>query len=144
MRRIPPIKAVMTPFPNSIEVDRTLAEAQKMMTDHDIRHLPVVERGDLIGVITARDVRLAAEVPSDRKSPIGPRIQDICVRETYVVDLAEPLDRVLLHMARHHIDSALVVKEKKLAGIFTMTDACRSFGELLQTLFPAGGDDQVA
>jgi CBS domain-containing protein len=71
-------------------------------------------------------------------------VRDICVRETYIVELAEPLDRVLLHMARHHIGSALVVKDRRLAGIFTITDACRAFGELLRTLFPSGGDDQVA
>ena len=144
MRRIPPIKAVMTPFPNSIEVGRTLAEARKMMAAHDIRHLPVMEHGDLVGVITDRDVRLATEAAGGRESQSGVQIREICLRETYVVDLAEPLDRVLLHMARHHIDSALVVKDKRLAGIFTMTDACRSFGELLRTLFPAGGDDRVA
>ena len=132
----------MTPFPNSIEVGRTLTDARKMMADHDIRHLPVMEHGDLVGVITDRDLRLTTD--SGGASRSGAQIQDFCLRETYVVDLDEPLDRVLLHMARHHIDSALVVKEKKLAGIFTMTDACRSFGELLRTLFPAGGDDRVA
>jgi hypothetical protein len=34
-----------------------------------------------------------------------------------------------------------VVKEDKLAGIFTMSDACRHFAKLLRSLFPPGGDD---
>ena len=36
-------------------------------------------------------------------------------------------DRVLLHMADEHIGCALVVKDGRLAGIFTTTDACRVF-----------------
>lgn len=143
MRRIPPIKSVMTPFPNSIEAERTLAEARKMMTDHEIRHLPVMDGGELVGVITDRDVRLATEAVGQPEQA-ATRIREIVLGETYVVDLTEPLDRVLLHMARNHIDSALVVKDRRLAGIFTMSDACRAFGELLRTLFPAGGDDRVA
>jgi hypothetical protein len=44
-------------------------------------------------------------------------------------------------MAEHCLDSALVVKDGRLAGIFTVSDACRQFGRLLRSLFPPGGDD---
>ena len=58
------------------------------------------------------------------------------------MDVNERLDRVLLHMADAHIGSALVVKEGKLAGIFTTNDACRCFADLLRSEFaPEEGDD---
>jgi CBS domain-containing protein len=89
-------------------------------------------------VITSHDVQLASQ------GPAGTRVREICLRETYVVELTEPLDRVLLRMSAQHLDSALVVKDGKLVGIFTISDACRAFGELLRTLFPSGGDNRIA
>ena len=65
MNRIPPIKAVMTPFPTSIDIADSLQAALAMMQEHEIRHLPVTEQGQLVSVITDRDIRLAIE-PSPR------------------------------------------------------------------------------
>jgi len=138
LKRIPTIKAVMTPFPYSIQIDAPISEAQSMMEQHNIHHLPVVDRDKLVSVVSDRAVRLAAT--SDSKRPL----RSICVTEAYIVGLDAPLDRVLLHLANRHIDSALVVKDDRLAGIFTLTDACRTFGELLQAMFPEGDDDQAA
>jgi acetoin utilization protein AcuB len=138
LKRIPTIKAVMTPFPYSIQIDASILEAQSMMEQHDIHHLPVVDQDKLVSVVSARAVRLAAA--GDSKRPL----RSICVTETYIVGTDAPLDRVLLHLANRHIDSALVVKDDRLAGIFTLTDACRAFGEFLQAMFPEGDDDQAA
>jgi CBS domain-containing protein len=71
-------------------------------------------------------------------------VRDVRCHEAYIVELSEPLDIVVLHMARHRIDSALVVRNQRLVGIFTMTDACRFLGELLGSLFPRGQGDDVA
>ena len=140
MKAIPPIKAVMTPFPYWIEIDAPVASAREMMTRQAIRHLPVMERGRLVSVLTEKDVARPQQ-SSDSKWRL---VRDVCEIEAYVVGLSEPLDRVLLHMAQNHVGSALVVKDGKLAGIFTVTDACRSYGNLLRSLFPAGGDDEAA
>ncbi len=135
MKAIPPVKAVMTTFPHWVEVDAPLARAHEMMAEHAIRHLPVMENGQLVSVLRDRDL----ESPSAAASL---RVRDVCDRETaYVVGLSEPLDRVLRHMAEHGLDSALVVKDGRLAGIFTVWDACRHFRKLLRSLFPPGGDD---
>jgi CBS domain-containing protein len=47
------IESVMTPQPYTIGRDQTLATAHEMMRGHDIRHLPVLARGELVDV-TAR------------------------------------------------------------------------------------------
>jgi hypothetical protein len=64
--------------------------------------------------------------------------------DAYAVDCAERLDNVLLDMAERQIGSALIEKNGKLVGIFTMTDACRCFGELLRARLPSEADDDVA
>lgn len=139
MKAIPPIKAVMTTFPYWIEIDAPLARAKSMMARYGIRHLPVMEDAKLVSVLADRDLRHALRSASGKAATV----RDACAAGVYVVGLSEPLDKVLTHMATENVESALVVKDGKLAGIFTVTDACRVFGKLLRTLFP-GGDDRAA
>lgn len=135
----------MTPFPHSVGSDQPITVASEMMQEHGIRHLPVVEQDRLIRVITDRDIRLATELASTPASGGELLVRDVIGRRpAYVVELSEPLDIVVLHMARQRIDSALVVKNERLVGIFTMTDACRFLGGLLRSLFPRGHGDDAA
>lgn len=132
MKSIPPIKAEMTAFPYSVDAADSALRAREMMREHDVRHVPVMEHGKPVGALTAADFGPGAA---------GRTAGEVCNRNVYIVDRSEPLDRVLDHMANHRYESALVVKEGKLVGIFTMTDACRSYGKLLRTLFPRGDGD---
>ncbi len=143
MQGIPPIKAVMTPFPYSIESGEPISMASDMMQQHAIRHLPVMEAGKLVGMLSDRDVRLVQD-PKQKAPPDDRTVGDICTRDIYVVRLTDPLDRVLTEMARRNIGSAVVVKQGRLAGIFTVTDACRLYGELLQSLFPSQENQEPA
>ena len=47
-------------------------------------------------------------------------------------------------MNDRHIGSVLVTCKGKLAGLFTVTDACRHFGEYLRQQFAPGGGDEAA
>lgn len=140
MRRIPQIKSVMTPFPYSIAPDDSLSDARRMMDAHEIRHLPVKQGDTLLGVITDRDIRLVSGPLSDQ----GDRVRDAYLPHAYTVELTEPLDNVLLHMAAHHLGSVIVTKHGKLVGLFTVTDACRCFGEFLREQFLPGGGNEAA
>ena len=143
--RIPPVKSVMTPFPWVIHIEDPLARAKEVMEQQGIRHLPVTNENDEpVGVVTARDIRLLESAIQDPKRRAALSVRDACVLDAFVVETSEPLDRVLLEMARHHIGSVLVVKGKKLAGILTVTDACRSYGEFLRAMFPDPPDDEAA
>lgn len=138
MNSIPQIRAVMTPFPHWVASEQPVSEAVRLMAEHGIRHLAVKTGGELVAVLTERDIQNARNL-NPRTDQLA--VADVCVRQAYVVELTEPLDRVLRGMAEKYSDSALVVKDGKLAGIFTMTDACRRFGDLLRSLFPSSGDD---
>jgi len=112
------------------------------MSEHDIRHLPVMEADALVGIVTDRDIGLVESVVGQSGDVTSLVVRDVGIRDAYVVDLTAPLDRVLTEMAERHIDSALVVKNGRLAGIFTATDACERFGEFLRWVYaPAGGGD---
>lgn len=143
LKRIPAVKAVMTPFPYSVGLLEPIEHAREMMSSHRIHHLPVMDEGVLVGVIGHRDLqRIEGTGPVDEGEPL--LIKDVPRDEAYVVDLSAPLDQVLQQMVEQHLGAALVVKDDRLAGIFTLTDACRCFAECLTDQFPAAGGDEAA
>ena len=142
MIRMPKIKSVMTAFPYSIACDAPVSEAIAFMRRENIRHLPVTEAGELIGVISDRDIKLLLGPDFAYPNPDKLTVAEAMFREPYIVDLEENLDTVLAHMAEHHIGSTVVTRHGKLAGVFTSSDACRHFAEFLRDQFRrAGGDD---
>lgn len=141
MKKAPTVKSVMTAFPHHVSVDDSLEHAQQMMADHDIHHLPVVDDGELVGVLSDRDVHRVREMAMGAGMEGELKVVDACVRDVYVVDLHEPLVNVLATMAERHIGSVLITRHGRLAGLFTGTDACRVFADHLREHFgPAGGD----
>lgn len=141
MKRIPAIKTVMTPFPYSVDESATVDVALEFMREHQIRHLPVTDSGGLTGMISDRDIKLM--LGPDFAYPKGSelRVGDAMVRDAYIVDLGTRLDEVLQHMAEEQLGSAIVTRKGKLAGVFTVTDACQAFAEhLREQLRRAGGN----
>jgi acetoin utilization protein AcuB len=134
----------MTAFPYAVAADAPLARALEMMAEHDIRHLPVTRAGRLASVVGRAEVALALEPREGGVPPERLTVGDVCSGEVYVVDVATPLDQVLMGMASRHADCAVVVKEERLAGIFTPTDACRTFAELLRNIYPLPDGDDAA
>lgn len=147
MDRMPTVAAVMTPFPHSIDIDAPLERAREMMLRHRFHHLPVMEERRLVGLVSEYRVKRATRSPGGpAPTPGGPsrRVRDICTLEPRIVPTTAPLDAVLALMAREQIGTVLVVKEGRLAGIFTFTDACHHFAEVLRRRFPRTGGDQAA
>ena len=142
MRHIPAIKSVMTPFPYSVDIDASLFDARQFMAEHDIRHLPVTDDERLVGVISERDIRAYLGMDFDSSKEVQTKVCNVKLEGPYIVDLNERLDIVLRKLSKEHIDAVLVTRHGKLAGVFTMTDACRHFARYLRDQFgPAGGND---
>jgi acetoin utilization protein AcuB len=143
--RIPSIMAVMTPFPYSVNIDESIVRAEEIMRLHGVRHVPVEEDGEIVGIATQRDIGRLVNPALDASGRARIQVRRICVRDPYIVDLDERLDRVLLEMADRHLGSALVVRKGKLVGIFTVTDACRVLAQVLHSRFgPSGGGHTAA
>lgn len=142
MNHIPPIKTVMTAFPYSVDIDAPISEAREFMSAHRIRHLPVTEQERLKGVLTDRDMKLYLGLETTPAEEWEIRVRDVYLEDPYVVDLEERLDIVLMAMVDRHIGSVLITRHGRLAGLFTVTDACRSFAEHLREQFsPPDGND---
>lgn len=128
---IPPISAVMTPSPLSIDSKATLAQARTLMTEKQVRHLPVTEAGKLTSMISDRDATLAIAANKDMQAADHILVEDVCTLSTYTVTPDTPLDEVVTEMAIRHIGSVLIAEDGQLRGIFTVTDTCRLLAECL-------------
>ena len=136
-KSIPSIKSVMTPFPHAVESEASILTARAMMERLKIRHLPVTEKGELVGIISDRDISVALSLGQHIEDESLILVGDACTVEPYTVDVDAKLDEVVLTMARKHIGSALVLQNGSLTGIFTTTDACKFLGEFLQSFYEA-------
>ena len=121
----------MTPFPYSIDVDAPLKDAHKLMREHHFRHLPVTRAGAIVGVLTDRDIKLVLGPDFDYPDEEKLAVRDAYVERPCVVHASTPVATVARTMAENHIGSAIVTKNDKLVGIFTVTDACRALAEVL-------------
>lgn len=126
---IPTLQKYMSTSPHAIGDDQTLETAHKMMSEHKIRHLPVLHGEKLVGLISQRDLALI-ETLSD-VDPKKVTVEDAMANSVYTAEPSAPLDEVVTAMAEHKYGCCVAVQNAKVVGIFTMVDACRALGQLL-------------
>lgn len=126
--------AFMTPQPITIGRKQSLATAHHLMRANGIRHLPVLEHGDLVGILSQRDLfflETMRGVDLDEDT-----VEDAMSGDTYSVSPDAPIAGVARHMARKRYGCAVVIERGRVAGVFTATDALRSFAELVPAAKP--------
>lgn len=129
---MPPVGALMTPFPHTISSDTPVPELLARMEAEDFRHLPVMEDGALVGIVSIRDVHRLMDPNRPNTDRREVEAHQVMTPEPYVVESGESLELVLREMADRKIGTALVAKRGKLAGILTLTDACHAFADVLE------------
>jgi acetoin utilization protein AcuB len=130
-KTIPVIQRYMTVCPHTIGADQPVSKAQELMNSYQIRHLPVLEDGKLVGLISDRDVKLYVALAG--VDPNRDVVRELTDRDVYTVSPTAHLDEVSATMANKKFGSALVVDHQKLVGIFTTIDAMRALSDLLHT-----------
>lgn len=120
----------MTPAPHPVGLEQNLATAARFMRKHGVRHLPVLHGGDIVGILSARDIIMLEEIESLGLSQLT--VEDAMTGEPYVVSPETPLHEVLAQMARRRLGSVLVRQGPDLKGIFTATDAVAMLAEKLR------------
>jgi acetoin utilization protein AcuB len=134
------IHRFMTRTPHTISARQTLAEAHQAMRERGVRHLPVVESGRLVGVVSQRDLYLLETL---RGVDVGRElVEEAMTDEPFVVAPDASLEEVAEVMASRKHGSALVVESATVIGIFTSTDALRALVSLLRAGALGGGDGQ--
>jgi IMP dehydrogenase len=118
VRKVKKFESGMVVNPVTIRPEQNLADALKLMADHKISGIPVVERGTgrLTGILTNRDVRFARDA-RQKVSELMTRDKLVTVREGVHHDEAKRL----LH--QHRIEKLLVVDaDYRCIGLITVKD----------------------
>ena len=128
----------MVPNPVTIGPKATVAEAESLLEARRIRHLPVMEDGRLVGLITDRDIRLAS-LPRPRKEPhqLDALLQLVHVNQVMTPDPATaspdmPIAEAARLMLEHRYGGLPVVGDGRLVGIITQGDLLKALIALLK------------
>jgi acetoin utilization protein AcuB len=120
----------MTTDPHVIGPTMTIAQALQVMRDYKLRHLPVVEDGKLVGLVSDRDLHLVEACAG--VNPTEAHVREAMIHPVLQVNHATPLDEVAEQMLGHHAGSVVVADDGRIQGIFTATDALIALAELLK------------
>ena len=130
----------MTPQPVTVGRTESLSTAHRLMRSHRVHHLPVLEHGELVGVVSQRDLFLIESLRGvDRDND---SVEEAMSADAYAVSPDEPIGTVAKHMMRHRYGCAVVMERGRVIGIFTVTDALRLVSALAP--MPRGAGIAVA
>lgn len=140
------IKHWMTSNPLTVKPDTLLMDAAKLMREHQIRRLPVVERGRVVGMLTHRNIMEAS--PSSATSlsvwELNYLMSKLSVAEVMRKDpvCVSPEDSVMEVIQTGHekgIGAFPVVERGRLVGIVTETEIYQA----VVTLFGDPGQESI-
>ena len=123
----------MSPDVVTITPDMTLPEAHRLMTDNQIRRLPVMENGRLVGIVTRGDVRGASASDATSLSIwelqyliARIKVKEIMTPDPITISQDATIGEAAQVMLDHKVSGLPVVDgEGKLAGIITESDIFR-------------------
>jgi len=128
----------------TVQPDSTIAEAEKLMSQHKIRRLPVIgAEGRLLGILSKEDIQNALPSIIDANFDESARalanqakVEAFMTKDPIIAEPMEPLEKVAATMRKNKVGGIPVVAEGKLVGIITESDIFQAFIEIL------GGNDE--
>jgi CBS domain-containing protein len=132
------IRDVMTSNPCSIDAEKSVAYAAKMMKEEDVGLAPIVEGDKLVGMLTDRDI--AIRVVAEGRNPDQTKVREVASNQVVTIDPQQDLSEALRIMAKHQVRRLPVVEEDgRLVGVVAQADIAREgddsrTGELVEEI----------
>ncbi|MCB0343740.1 MAG: CBS domain-containing protein [Bdellovibrionales bacterium] len=134
------VEEIMTSEPLTVETNQSIREALSTMHDADIRHLPVVSEGVLIGMLSDRDLK-EFTLPLDRELDTGgdpfsrleTRLGDIVQGDVLSVPPSAEVSEVIDLMVEHKVGAIPVTNatDGALVGIVSYIDVLQAAQDIL-------------
>jgi CBS domain-containing protein len=122
----------MSPNPITISSDMPLPDAHQLMSDHKIRRLPVVDSGELVGIVTLGDVRGAQASDATSLSIFELNyllarlpVRQVMHRPVITIGPEATIAEAAGLMLKHKIAGLPVVEAGRVVGILTESDIFR-------------------
>jgi acetoin utilization protein AcuB len=123
---------MMTKNPMTVDSETLVIDAQKIMKENNIRRLPVVDKGKLLGIITKHDLLEASPSPATSLSVhelnyllSKMKVKEIMKKNPVTLAPDTPFEEALKIGQDKRIGSFPVVENGKLVGIATESDIVR-------------------
>ena len=124
------VKGWMTSDVMTIDEDTSMMKASEIMRENNIRRLPVMHKGKLVGIVTDRDIK---EASPSKATTLDVhelyyllselKIKDIMSTHVFTISPEETVEKAAVKMLEHHISGLPVVNDKgKVVGLITQWD----------------------
>jgi signal-transduction protein with cAMP-binding, CBS, and nucleotidyltransferase domain len=130
-----PITHIMTSQVHTVAVNTSLAEVEHIMKKKHIRHIPIVEGGRILGMVSLTDLqRLSytssfAEVDAEAEDDVPIynflTLEQVMVRDPFCIQKTATVGDACDVLTRMDFHALPVVDGKELLGIVTTTDLLR-------------------
>ena len=134
MGRVVAVRDVMKKKVVKISADDTLWIVKEIMDLASVRHIPVVDGGALVGVVSQRDLLRASlsnvmGISADEQKIFleGVRISEVMSAPARTIGPGEAIQSAARAMAEHKIGCLPVVDGREIVGILTETDVLHYF-----------------
>lgn len=126
------IRDVMTKNPITVDSETLVLDAQRMMKENNIRRLPVVDKGNLVGIVTQHDLLQASPSPATSLSIhelnyllAKMKVKEVMKKNPFTLTPDTPFEEALRIGQDKKIGSFPVMDKGKLVGIITESDTVR-------------------
>jgi CBS domain-containing protein len=130
------VRELMVNNPTTLDINETLDLAEDIMKLGRIRHMPVVEEGKLVGIVSQRDLFRSALITAlgfGRKTTRALvktiRIKEIMTKKVITIAPETSVKDAAREMVQRKIGCLPVVQDDRLVGILTETDILRHVAE---------------
>lgn len=144
------VEEVMSRDLITISKDDTLFKAHDLMVKNSIRHLPVLNGRDLIGIITESDIRgvFIARPPGSPDeavvlNPSNMKVKDYMTQNPITVQPETNIEDAALVIYKNKIGSLPVVQNGKIVGILTIMDILGLFIDMMGLIHSSSRIDVI-
>ena len=114
----------------TITPDKRVGQALQLMQKHQIRHLPVLEGGRMVGWITSRDLREVLLASMLEKITVA----DVMIKAPISVSADMGIEEAARLIKEHKIGGMPVLEGERLVGVITMLDLIGAFLTMLSLI----------
>jgi CBS domain-containing protein len=104
----------------SVESTRTVLEAARYMMEHNVGAVPVLRNGDLIGILSERDIM--NRVVATGRTPGTTAVSEVMTANPHSVPADESIEECLFIMREFGFRHLPIVDGKELKGLVSLRD----------------------
>jgi CBS domain-containing protein len=137
------VEKVMTRAPHTIEAGRSVGAVLGLMREYGISHVPVLEGGKLVGMVSIEDVlrsiywpqrhQTTGDIVGEKLETLGIAVKGIMASPAVTVDAKTSLGDAEQKMHNHDVSCLCVVAENKLIGVVTKLDFLEQISQVAVT-----------